>query len=330
MVLFDRFITEEQFGWRVRDHLPECMLILDTEDLHSLRYSRENAIRSGGQWSPPDWTADPVFYRELASILRCDLSLIISTAEEQLLIGQVPLLSGKLLYLPFQFDRISDLDAPGFGQRADFVFVGNGRRRPNTDAIRQLKGDIWPLLSEVLPEAKLHVYGAYLPKAVQALHAPRERFLIHGWAPRLEPVLSSSRLQLAPLRFGAGVKGKILNALQFGLPTLSTRMGWEGIYDAAGRDGFAAESTRAFAEKAATLYHSQELWKKALALQQTAAATHFGNTMDALFDWIEIPGDRPAPSEPAQVILQNMLRDQAFDRVRYLSKWIEAKDRKQN
>lgn len=329
-VLFDRFLTEEQFSWRVREQLPGCELLLDTEDLHSLRQSREKAIKEHRAWRVSDWTESPMFYRELASMIRCDLSLIISEAELELLHSQVPFLKGRLFYLPFQFSTDPAFPGPAFSRRKGFVFIGNGKHRPNLDAITLLKSDIWPLLRERLPEADLSIFGAYLPGAIRELHAPEEGFLVRGWAPKLKTVFQESRLQLAPLRFGAGVKGKILNALRFGLPTLSTRIGWEGIYKGPEQVAFLAESPEEFVRKAASLYTGEEAWKGALEAQLQASSAHFNPSLSSLFETLEKREERRASLPGTDRILQNMLRHQAFDRLRYLSRWIEAKEGRSN
>lgn len=330
IALFDRFMTEEQFGWRVRDQLPGCTLVLDTEDLHSLRHSREKALREGRPWKPSAWMEDPLFYRELASVLRADLTLIISRFEMDLLQEHLPFLEGTLCYLPFRFPDPDFSKAPGYGAREGFVFIGNGRHRPNLDAITVLKTEVWPLLSKHLKEAALHIYGAYLPEKILSFHHPAERFQVHGWIPDTAPVLARHRLQLAPLRFGAGVKGKILDAIRNGLPTVSTPIGWEGILGGSGVTDFQAETPEAFCSKAEALYRDPEAWQRALEVQRSAAAPHFGTSMDALFEVLQDTGG-PSPMAGGPLnTLRAMLRHQAFDRVRYLSRWIEAKEGRGN
>ncbi|MEJ2163791.1 MAG: glycosyltransferase, partial [Robiginitalea sp.] len=183
IVLFDRFMTEEQFGWRVRECLPDSTLVLDTEDLHSLRQSREKAIRQDRAWNVESWMTHPHFYREIASILRCDLSLLVSAAERDLLKSHLPILEGKIFYLPFQMKPATEGDPVGFQQRSGFVFLGTGMHRPNLDAIEQLKNRIWPLLSRRLPQAVLRLYGAYRPGQILGFHNPPDRFEVCGWAP---------------------------------------------------------------------------------------------------------------------------------------------------
>ena len=330
IALFDRFMTEEQFGWRVRDQLPDCTLVLDTEDLHSLRHSREKALREGRLWKPSAWMEDPLFYRELASILRADLTLIISRDEMDLMLDHLPFLEDILCYLPFRFPTPDLAEAPGYEEREGLVFIGNGRHRPNLDAISVLKKEIWPLLSKRLTGVTLHVYGAYLPEKILAFHRPAERFEVHGWIPDTGTVLEKHRLQLAPLRFGAGVKGKILDAIQNGLPSVSTPIGWEGILREAAAKDFQAADPEAFCRKAEALYRDPEAWRRALQAQYRAAAPHFGTSMEAFIKLLQEPGGQSKAPGATLKVLRAMLRHQAFDRVRYLSRWIEAKEGRGN
>lgn len=326
LVLFDRFMTEEQFGWRVRECLPQCTLVLDTEDLHSLRLSRKKAIEADRSWKVEGWTSDPLFYRELASMFRCDLSLIISRNELDLLLSQVPILRGKLLYLPFLMKPGQEERQPGFGARSGLVFVGTGLHRPNLDAIEQLKFRIWPKLSQSLPRAVLRIYGAYLPDRVLGWHNEAERFEVCGWAPHLEPVFQSARLQLAPIRYGAGIKGKVLHALRFGCPTMGSPVSMEGICTGSSAGGFTASAPDEFIQKAARLYQDEKAWEKAVDVLTADASPHFANSFDLLTNALdnlqEYMGEVPVDRQ----IIQRLLRDQAFDRLRYLSKWIEAKN----
>src|SRR5690606_20228749 len=97
-----------------------------------------------------------------------------------------------------------------YHQKEDFVFLGNGKHLPNIEAIGRLKNEIWPLIRNKLPQSKLGVYGAYMPESIKQMHAPKEGFHIIGHANDSGEVISNARLTLAPLSFGAGIKGKLL------------------------------------------------------------------------------------------------------------------------
>jgi hypothetical protein len=327
LVLFDRFPTEEQFSWRVHEALPEALLVLDTEDLHSLRHSREQAHEEGRAWSPSEWVRHPIFFREVASMFRADLSLIISSREMELLIEQVPLLGPKLHYLPLGMEPVSPEGLAGFEARSGFVFIGNGKHRPNLDAIRHLKSELWPRIRRRLPEARIKVCGAYLPGEILRFHNPDEGFDVQGWAPDLQPLLGGARLQLAPLRFGAGIKGKVLNAAQFGLPTLGTACAFEGILDTSGSHPFLAGTDGDFIQKAVALYQDHQVWGEALREQKRACAAHTRIPFAALARALESLKQRRHTLPADTRGIESLLRSEAFGRLRYLSKWIEAKEK---
>lgn len=329
-VLFDRFLTEEQFGWRVRDNLPGAQVLLDTEDLHSLRHSREDVFRRGGEWSVTDWVDHPMFYREVASMFRSDLSLIISKREMELLHSEVPYLREKLVYLPFGMDEPGTVRGVNFQKRSDFVFVGNGKHAPNRDAITYLKTEIWPRIHKRLPGVELHVYGAYLPNEILQMHAPEEGFQVKGWAAELQPVLCNARLLLAPLRFGAGIKGKILKASAYGLPVVATSLAFEGIMEVDKALPFVADSAQRFAEKAVTQYTNPVEWELALGQQQQGARTHVNASFNTLKKAMDSYPQRHQALPRETRVIQNLLQNEAFGRLRYLSRWIEAKEKGKN
>ncbi|WP_445382197.1 glycosyltransferase [Robiginitalea sp. IMCC43444] len=328
IVVFDRFMTEEQFGWRVMTILPQCIRILDTEDLHSLRNSREQAFLNKQQWNQTLWTADPVFYREMASIFRCDYSLIISSYELQELQQTFPVLAERLQYLPFQFSKPKE-SQPGFEARKDFIFVGNGKHLPNLDAIELLLEKIWPELRSKVPHAELFIYGAYLPDRLKRAAVKKNNLHVMGWVENLAPVMQGARLQLAPLRFGAGVKGKILQGLRLGLPTLTTAIGGEGIYNAATSRLLSADTPETFIVAAEKLYRDQQLWGQALHLAGKAAEDHFQAPQVFGSQFIE-KLQQPRPEYPGTEsgLLASLLGKKAFDSSRYLSKWISEKKQK--
>lgn len=329
-VLFDRFLTEEQFGWRVRDNLPKAQVLLDTEDLHSLRHSREDALRRGGEWSVTDWVEHPMFYREVASMFRSDISLVISKREMELLHAEVPYLREKLVHVPFGMEEPAGVPGVNFQNRSDFVFVGNGKHAPNRDAITYLKTEIWPRIRKRLPGAELHIYGAYLPNQILQMHAPGEGFQVRGWAPELQPVLSNTRLLLAPLRFGAGIKGKILKASAFGLPVVASSIALEGILEADKALPFVADSAERFAEKAVALYTNPLEWEQALGQQQQGARAHVNTSFNTLTGAMDSYWQRQQSLPRETRVIQNLLRNEAFGRLRYLSRWIEAKEKGKN
>ncbi|MDX1585602.1 MAG: glycosyltransferase, partial [Balneolaceae bacterium] len=183
VVVFDRFITEEQFGWRVADHAPRCVRILDTEDLHFLRRARGRAVREERAFHESDVLDEPTAIREIASMLRSDLSLIISEYEMELLLRQFDLNAALLHYLPFHTEGIDPETAdawPDYPERDGFVMIGNFSHAPNRDAVCYLKQELWPGIRARIPQATVHMYGAYPSDEVLSLHNEEEGFLVKG------------------------------------------------------------------------------------------------------------------------------------------------------
>ncbi len=262
IVLFDRYITEEQFGWRVADQCPNALKILDTEDLHFLRKAREKAFKSDAEIDLFSETAK----REIASIYRCDLSLLISEFEMELLQKQVKIDERILHYLPFLEESFSEekiMAFPSFEERSGFMTIGNLLHAPNVDSVKFLKKEIWPLIRKQIPNAILTVYGNYATQQIQEFHNENEGFLIKGWAENLEEVMCSSKVCLAPLRFGAGLKGKLLDAMKFGTPSVTTTIGAEGMHGELSFSGIVSDKVESFAKAAVQLYTSEEKWLQA-------------------------------------------------------------------
>ena len=260
VVLFDRFITEEQFGWRVSEVFPEAMKILDTEDLHFLRKAREISVKQNKPVEEANLYTETA-KRELASIWRCDLSLIISEAEMALLQDTFAIPKDLLFYVPFLLSPASNHDAlPHFSEREHFVTIGNLLHAPNVDSVQVLKKEIWPHIKAKLPKAELHIYGTYAPQQIQELHNPKEGFIIKGWAENSHIVMQKACVCLAPIRFGAGLKGKLIDAMQCGTPFVTTKIGAEGIYNFSTEINNDEDNWTDFIKKAITLYTNEKAW----------------------------------------------------------------------
>lgn len=253
MVLFDRFMVEEQYGWRVSQQCPDALKILDTEDLHFLRQARQQQVKKGGELDLYTDTAK----RELAAILRCDLSLLISELEIALLTQQFRIDPSILYYLPFLEEQITASEEASwlpFEERKDFVFIGNFLHEPNWHAVQRLKSEVWPLLRKLVPTASLHIYGAYASQKVLQLHNPKERFFIMGRAEDARATVGKYRVLVAPLAFGAGVKGKFIDAMQTGTPAVTTSIGAEAMRQDLPWNGAVVDDMVEFAEAAARIY----------------------------------------------------------------------------
>ncbi|NER11268.1 Glycosyltransferase involved in cell wall bisynthesis [Muriicola jejuensis] len=329
IVIFDRFLTEEYFGWRVARILPRAIRIVDTEDLHSLRQARKVALDNGVDFTPSLWKTLEITKRELASLFRCDLSLIISRAEMDWLKEHVPSLTPQLFYLPFIFeeaDLVEESDRLPFEDRKDFVFIGSGRHLPNTDAISYLKKVVWPLIRKKLPDACVHIYGASLPRKVTDLRAPEDNFFVKGWIPDVSTVLRTARVNLMPLRFGAGLKGKMFEAIHCGTPSAMTSIAAEGTV-LADKKEYVADDPHLFASLAVSLYREKKLWEDLQRrgddmLRNDFCCTAFEEELMNQLDVLTHQLDEIRENN----LLGSMLLHHTMASSKYLSKWIGLKE----
>ncbi|MBE0423854.1 MAG: glycosyltransferase family 4 protein [Lutibacter sp.] len=264
-VLFDRFLTEEQFGWRIAENCPDAIRILDTEDLHFLRNARQVAYKNNEKVDLKHLTSD-LAKREIASIYRCDLTLIISKYEMKLLKKTFNIDKTLLLYVPFLLNKLTFETIhsyPAFQSRNHFITIGNFKHEPNWNSVQYLKTVIWPLIREKLPEAEMHIYGAYATEKVQQLQHKKDGFLIKGWTENIEVTFTNARVCLAPLMFGAGLKGKLIDAMKYGTPSVTTSIGAEAMHHKLPWNGFIADDPKEFALKSVELYTNENLWKNA-------------------------------------------------------------------
>jgi len=329
IVLFDRFLTEEQFGWRVAEYAPDALRILDTEDLHSLRHVREQCFKKHIPFSVDVWLQDDKTKREIASIYRCDLSLIISDVEMDLLGAILGSNRNILHHVPFMVDT-ADIPSktPSFEERTDFLFIGGGKHGPNSDAIKHLKNDLWPEIRKHLPEAKMNIYGAYLPQQIQELNDVLTGFHICGKAEKVEDVMQKARVSVAPLRFGAGIKGKLLHAMQFGTPSVTTTMGAEGMHGKLPWNGSIADSETDFVNAAVVLYTDKTKWEKAQRngygllsgrYEKSALQQELYSKINQLLHQL--------PTHRRQNFIGSLLLHQTMTSTKYMGKWIQEKNK---
>ncbi|WP_222538643.1 glycosyltransferase family 4 protein [Pedobacter polysacchareus] len=265
IVLFDRFVMEEQYGWRVQQECPNALRILDTEDLHCLRHARQQAIKSGKHFQISDLFTD-MAKREIAAILRCDLSLIISELEMKILKETFHIDPSLIYYLPFLEETLEEKDLkqwPSFEERAGFVFIGNYLHEPNWHTLQTLKTAIWPLLRKKLPGVALHIYGAYSNQKVMQLYNEKEKFLVHGRAEDAKKAIAQHKVLLAPIQFGAGLKGKFIDAMLTGTPNVTSTIGAEAMAGDLDWNGLIADDPELFITAAVTLYQMKDKWLQA-------------------------------------------------------------------
>ncbi|MCW5520293.1 glycosyltransferase [Aureitalea sp. L0-47] len=328
VVLFDRFISEEQFGWRVAEICPDALKILDTEDLHFLRDARKMAVKSGIPVEKSNLYTD-LAKRELASIFRSDLSLIISEYEINLLENTFQVPKGLLCYLPLGFEKVANNELPGFKERSNFVTIGNFQHAPNLDSVLYLARELWPAIRKKVPNSELHIYGAYVPKQVSELHDESTGFLVKGWTEDVSDVMKNARVCLAPLRFGAGLKGKVLNAMYYGTPSVTTSIGAEGISGKRTFGGYVTDDPKEFVKLASDLYTSEEKWSEAQK-SGTEILTNRFNWPKVLLPFQKKLNElsKSLESHRRKHFIGQVFQQQTVQATRYMSKWIEEKNKR--
>ena len=326
IVVYDRFVSEEQFGWRVTQECPNALQILDTEDLHLLRFAREKAYKK----KKTENLFNEIAVREIASILRCDLSMMISKFELNLLVEKFNITPSLLHYLPLFEDRHQTQDNRPkklFEERKDFVFIGNFLHEPNWQTVLHLKKKIWSKIKAQLPKAKLNIYGAYPSQKVWDLHNEKEGFLVHGKAEDALEVISKARILLAPIPFGAGQKGKFIDAMQVGTPIATTSVGAESMFDEI-LPGIVEDDETKFVAKTIELYENEILWNMAQENGFQILKNHFDKE---LFENEFEEKIKNLQSNLTQIRNQNfigqILKSNAVNALKYMSLWIEEKNK---
>lgn len=332
-VLFDRFMTEEQFGWRVLSQCPNTVRLLDTEDLHLLRNAREMSFKKKDDRIQTYLRSD-LAKREVASIYRCDLSLIISESEVHLLREFYNVPAELLLYMPYLLETVKECESnawPGFSERDGFMTIGNFRHKPNLDAVNYLRTDIWPLIKASLPKATMNVYGSYPTQQAKEWHNPGNGFLIHGRAASVDDVMQQSRVCLAPLRFGAGLKGKLIDAMLNGTPSITTSIGAEGINGLLEWPGEICNNPEIFAQAALRLYTDERRWDQAQKQGARIINERFSkDKYEAKFsDCLKILQDE-LEYHRGNNFTGAMLMHHTMASTRFMSKWIEEKNKPEN
>ena len=270
VVVFDRYPTEEQFSWHVMVACPKAIRILDTEDLHGLRRARQvtlEDLENKGELThlyvaehdiKPTSIYNTIALREMVSMYRSDLSLVVSEVELSYAQKYYGIPIDQLMHLPILSSRpfgplINDMSTHA-------CFIGNFKHAPNRDAVLFLRYKLWPHINKALSgqgdaNRECHIYGAYMDATMGRLDDPSIGFHMKGRVDSVYATMAAYGVLLAPLRFGAGVKGKILDAISMELPVVTTPIGSEGLsvhLDGVDFPGYVAKTVEEFTQSAVT------------------------------------------------------------------------------
>jgi glycosyltransferase involved in cell wall biosynthesis len=247
-----RFANVSMLLDRVRELAPDARVIFATADLHFLREERRAAL--SGKTLPTSAREE-----ELRCMLATDMTILTNDHELALLRRDLP--AEKLVLLRW-IERPRPI-ARGFAERRDICFIGNYQHPPNLDGVEWFLAEVFPLVRRKLPGIRLKLAGSGMPNALRDYED--EGVEILGWVEDLADLFGAVRLSVAPLRFGAGFKGKVATSLAYGLPVVGSTISLEGTGLGNGDGVLVADSPAAFAASVVRLHEDENLWRSQAA-----------------------------------------------------------------
>lgn len=238
----------------IRKYCPKAKVLFHTVDLHYLRMMRESELQldKGKQKA-----ANDMKQREFEAIRACDASIVHSTVELKILQSEIA--DASLHVFPLIMD-VRGIGGAAYKSRKDIVFVGGYQHTPNIDAVQYFVTEVMPLLRTKLPGVCFYAVGSKVPAEIRALES--DDVVVTGFVEELVPFLDKMRLSVAPLRYGAGIKGKVGMSMSVGLPVVSTSIAAEGMSLTEGENILIADDAEAFANTIVRIYQDEVLWKR--------------------------------------------------------------------
>jgi len=251
----------------LRSAKPRPFIIFDTVDLHFLREQRRAELENDKRLAE---AAEKTRLVETGVMRDSDMVWVTSTHEAELLRRDSSLPSVEVM------PNIHSVrpHVPGYEQRRDMLFIGGFRHPPNEDAVLFFVNDIFPRVTKSLPEARFIIVGSHVPPSIERLSS--DRVVVRGFVPNVEPVFDSCRLTVAPLRYGAGVKGKVTQSLAWGVPAVATPVAAEGLGLVDGQHLLVASDPETFARRIVQVYGDEALWTRLSHGGRTHIDEHLG------------------------------------------------------
>ena len=253
VVLLSRADCAEKYIDTVRRLCPQAQVLFDTVDLHFLREQREAEL-SGSQSGLA--AAQQRKVQELSVARKADVTLVVSPVEIDLFKQEAPDVKLALLSNIHQVEGCN----AGYAQRCNIMFIGNFMHPPNVDAMHWFIDEVFPLLHRRDSDIKLYVVGGYVPAALLAKANTNIQFT--GFVTETAALFNLVRLSIAPLRYGAGVKGKINSSMSFGVPVIATTVAAEGMGLTDAENVLIADAPQDFAEAILRAYNDAGLWQQ--------------------------------------------------------------------
>ncbi len=251
------FLSRVHCGGRfyeaIRKTNPQSRIIFNTVDLHGIREEREARIRN-------DFRALHMALRtnerERYLARQCDATIVVSQLEQKWLESEAP--GSRILHIPLMRDCPGRQN--GFEKREGICFVGSYLHTPNVDAVQYFLDSIWPKVLAKLPACKFYVVGSGLPDEIASRKDPNVEIV--GHIPDLRAFFEKMRFSVAPLRFGAGAKGKVASSLAYGLPCIASSMATEGMNLVDDRHLAIENNPEDFADRIVQLYNDENTWNR--------------------------------------------------------------------
>ncbi len=265
IVLSRHYVAAEIIGL-ARLYASKARLIFDTVDLHYLRELRAAELEGRDDLTR---ISAKTRVQEIGIMRECDVTLVVSPVEKEILSRDAP---GVAVDVLSNVHEIYGCRKP-FSARRDLLFVGGFQHPPNSDAVTWFVGKILPRVLSAIPDVRLHVIGSKVTDAIHALAS--DHVIVHGFVEDIAPAMDDARISIAPLRYGAGVKGKVNMAMSYGLPVVATPMAVEGMHVKSGEEVLIAETAESYADAIVALYHDEFLWNKLSAKGLENVREHF-------------------------------------------------------
>lgn len=252
------FLSRVHFGgaWieRAKAFCPKARILFNTVDLHHIREEREAVLRGDADSIK---RAEETKRLEYSCIMAADASIVVSDHEQKLLADELP--SARVVVVPLMRD-IPRTTFPAWHDRQHLAFIGGFQHQPNVDAVNYFLDEIWPIVQARRPDLIFHVIGSHLTDELKARHEPNVEWI--GYVPEIEPWLDRLRLTVAPLRYGAGAKGKVVSSLLNGVPCVATSVAAEGMGLRIGDDIVACPNPESFADAILQVHDDIEVWTR--------------------------------------------------------------------
>ncbi len=259
----------------IRSVAPNAKIIFHAPDVYFIREGREAELRNDASLKEK---AEAMKFRELSMMNQVHHNIIVSSAE-------LPILRQYLPNKPvsvFQVLHVSVNNKPSpFNSRRDIFFLGGFGHSPNIDAVNWFVSEIWPLIHRELPKVTFHIVGSEVPQTVKDLESVPGVVVI-GYLKNLDPILSYMRLSVAPLRYGAGIKGKVATTMGAGIPVICTNIAAEGMYISDGFHTRVADNITAFAKAVVQTYKDKKQWEKFSKNGRALVQQHFSKEANRL------------------------------------------------